>query len=60
MNLIITKLTGVSFGNCQRNIKLLGNHGINTFDLRREPMNPYDPNAVRIEFGKYEMGYLNT
>jgi len=55
---IQTKLVGVSFGNCQRNIKLLGNPGINIFDLKREPNNPHDPNAIWVGFGKFEMGYL--
>jgi hypothetical protein len=58
MNSIITKIAGVSFGSCQRNIKYLGNPGINTFDLKREPMNPHDPNAVWVGFGKYQLGYL--
>ena len=55
---IITKLAGVSFGDCQQNIKLFGNPGINTFNLRREPQNPYDPNAVWVGTGTYPLGYL--
>ena len=58
MNSIITKIAGVTHRNCQRHIKLLGNPGINIFDLKREPENPHDENAVWIGFGKYEMGYL--
>jgi len=58
MKNIETKLAGVSFGDCQRNIKLLGNPGINEFDVNREPENPNDPNAVWIGFGKYKLGYL--
>jgi hypothetical protein len=58
MKSIKTKLKGVSFGDCQRNIKLLGNPGINEFDINREPGNPYDPNAIWIGFGKYKLGYL--
>jgi len=58
MTSIKTKLAGVSFGNCQRNIKLLGNHGINEFDINRESENQHDPNAIWIGFGKYKLGYL--
>jgi len=59
MTSITTKLVGVSFGFCQRNIKLLGNPGINEFDVNREPENPHDPNAIWIGFGKYKLGYLS-
>ena len=58
MNSIITKIAGVTYGNCQRHIKLLGNPGINIFDLKREPENQHDENAVWIGFGKYKIGYL--
>ena len=54
----ITKLAGVTFNNCQKNLKLFGNPSINTFDIRREPENPYDPNAIWIGTGTYHMGYL--
>jgi len=53
-----TKLAGVSFGDCQRNIKLLGNPGINEFDVNREPENEHDSNAIWIGFGKFKLGYL--
>lgn len=52
------KSAGVSFGDCQRNIKLLGNPGINEFDINREPENLNDPNAIWIRVGKYKLGYL--
>jgi hypothetical protein len=55
---ITTKLAGVSFGDCQRNIKFLGNPGINEFDVNWEPENPHDPNAISVEFGEYKLGYL--
>jgi len=55
---IITKLKGVTFGDCQQNIRLFGNPGINTYNLRREPQNPFDPNAVWVGTGTYHMGYL--
>lgn len=54
----ITKLAGVRFGDCQHNIKLFGNPGINTYNMQREPQNPFDPNAVWVGTGTYHMGYL--
>jgi len=54
-----TKLAGVSFGDCQANIKKWGCSDIGTYAVIREPDNPYDPNAVRVSFlGAYDMGYL--
>ncbi len=55
---IITKLAGVTFGECQQNIKLFGNRDINSYCLKREPHNPYDPNAIRVGIGTYTLGYL--
>ncbi|MBU1194088.1 MAG: HIRAN domain-containing protein [Proteobacteria bacterium] len=60
MNPIITKLAGVSFGECQQNIKLFGNRDINSYCLKREPSNPYDSNAVWVGIGTYHLGYLPT
>ena len=58
MNPITTKLAGVSFGECQQNIKLFGNRGINSYCLKREPTNPYDSNAIWVGIGTYHLGYL--
>ena len=56
---IQTKLAGVTFGDCQANIKKWGCADIGTYAVIREPDNPYDPNAVRVSFlGAYDMGYL--
>ena len=60
MEPIFTKLAGVTFGDCQQNIKLFGNRDINSFSLKREPANPYDPNAVWVGIGTYHLGYLPT
>jgi len=60
VNPITTKLAGVTFGECQQNIKLFGNRDINSYCLRREYSNPYDPNAIRVEIGTYFLGYLPT
>ena len=54
-----TKLAGVTFGDCQANIKQWGCPDIGSYAVIREPENPYDPNPVRISFlGTYVMGYL--
>jgi hypothetical protein len=45
-----TKLAGVSFGDCQQNIKKWGYDDIGFFRLEREPENPHDPNAIGIWF----------
>lgn len=55
----ITKLNGVTFGDCQANIRQWGCDDIGTFAVIREPDNPHDPNAVRISlFDLYDVGYL--
>ena len=55
---ITTRLTGVIFGDAQENIKTFGCKDIGTYDLVREPGNPNDPNAIRVEVGGYIMGYI--
>ena len=56
---IQTKLAGVTFDNCQANIRQWGCSDIGTYAVVREPNNPYDSNAVRISlFDIWEMGYL--
>ena len=63
MEPIVTKLAGVTFGDCQQNIKLYGNAiklGIYEYDLIREPENPHDPYAVRVCFVNFCLGYLPT
>ena len=55
----ITKLAGVSFGDCQANIKKWGCPDIGSFAVIHEPKNPHDPNAIRVSlFGQWDMGYL--
>ena len=53
-----TKLAGVSFGNCQKNIDKWGHPDIGYFSLSREPENPHDPNAVGVWFLDDRLGYL--
>ena len=56
----IIRLAGVTRGNedRQKNIKMFGCKDIGTFALAREPNNPYDPNAIRVELGEYLLGYV--
>lgn len=54
-----TKLAGVTFDDCQANIKKWGCPDIGTYALVREPSNQHDPNAVRVSlFGIHDLGYL--
>ncbi len=55
---IITKLTGVTIGDGQKNIQEFFKNKLGTCDLVREPQNLHDPNAIRVETqGKY-LGYI--
>ena len=53
-----TKLAGVTFGGCQKNIIKWGHVDIGYFCLEREPDNSYDPNAVGVWFLNDRLGYL--
>jgi hypothetical protein len=55
---ITIKLTGVSFGETQENIKRFGCRDIGTYALIREPDNPHDPNAIQVAIAYWVMGYL--
>lgn len=58
MESITTKLSGVTFADAQENIKVFGCKDIGSFRLVREPENPHDPNAIRVEVaGKY-LGHI--
>ena len=55
----ITKLSGVSFGDCQNNIKQFGCPDTGYYILIREPNNPYDANAISISLGGvWHLGYI--
>ena len=56
----ITKLAGVSFGNCQANIKKWGCDDIRYFSLQRESNNQHDPNAISVWFQNDQLGYLQA
>lgn len=55
---IITKLTGVTIGEAQKNIKELSKNKMDACDLVREPQNLYDPNAIRVETQGHYLGYI--
>ena len=56
---MVVKLSGVSFGNAQENIKTFGSPDIRWFALVREPDNQHDSNAIRVAlFGEFFMGYI--
>ena len=60
MNLPKTiKLAGVSYGDCQDNIRQFGCPDIGSYALIREPDNPYDPYAIRVSlFDIWFVGYV--
>ena len=53
-----TKLAGVIFDNCQKNIDKWGHPDIGYFSLKRDPDNPHDSNAVGVWFLDDRLGYL--
>ena len=56
---ITVRLRGVSFDNCQENIRKFGSPDIGSYALIREPHNEYDYNAIRVSlFGLFHVGYL--
>jgi single-stranded-DNA-specific exonuclease len=54
----IIKLAGVTIDDAQENIKKFGCRDIGSFALVREPNNPHDPNAIRVEIGGLYLGYV--
>ena len=56
----IIRLVGVTRGDedRQKNVKMFGSKEIGSFALVREPENPYDPNAIRVQVGEYMLGYI--
>ena len=55
---IITRLSGVTYGDAQENIKKFRCKDIGSFALVREPDNPHDPNAIRVELAGLFFGYI--
>jgi len=54
----IVNLAGVTFRDAQENIRRFGCKEIGSFALVREPENPYDPNAIRVEVAGFFLGYI--
>jgi single-stranded-DNA-specific exonuclease len=52
-----TKIAGVSFEGRQDTIA--GLQAGATLELRREPSNPHDANAIAIHYGNLQLGFLN-
>jgi hypothetical protein len=42
------KLTGVTFGQCQDNIRKYGRNETGSYNLVREPENQHDRNAIKV------------
>ena len=55
---IKTKLVGVIYGDAPENINLYGWKDVGSFAMVREPDNPHDPNAIRVELGGKYLGHL--
>ena len=59
MERIITKLAGVTHRDAQENIKaLVGRDHLVPLTLVREPDNPEDPNAIRVDYEENYAGYV--
>ena len=56
MNLQV-RLAGVSFDNRQENIRLYTPE-ITEYEMKREPENPHDFNAIRVCAGVHGFGYI--
>jgi len=52
------RLSGVTFGNCQENIRKWGRKETGSYSLVREPENSYDKNAIKVFYGEDELGYV--
>ena len=53
------KISGVTFGDAQKNIKQFGCRDIGSYALIREPDNAHDPCAIQVSlFGIWFMGYV--
>ena len=57
-----TKLVGVSFDNRQEHIKNISDNRLNKnneLQLKRQPENPYDKNAILVLYEGKDLGFLN-
>jgi len=58
MNGIIIRLSGVTYGDAQENIKRFGCEAIGSFAIVREPENPHDRYAIKVGIGNFHLGYI--
>ena len=54
----VIRLAGVTYGDAQQNIRRFGSRDIGSYRLVREPENPHDPNAIRVELAELFLGYI--
>jgi hypothetical protein len=52
------KLTGVTFGQCQDNIRKFGQKQTGSYNLVREPENQHDRNAIKVIYKENQLGYV--
>ena len=55
---ITTKLSGVTFSDAQANVRTFGCEDIGSYELVREPDNPHDPNAIKVQVAGHFLGYV--
>lgn len=55
---ILTRLSGVTFGQAQQHINNLDKSDFQNISLVREHNNPFDSNAIKVVFGNYHLGYI--
>lgn len=58
MNRIIVKLVGVTFYDAQKTIKGMRQLKSVKLEMIREPENPFDSNAIRVETEGHYLGYI--
>jgi hypothetical protein len=55
----VVELAGASYGGAQENIRQWGCEYIATYELVREPFNPFDSNAIKVAvIGQVFLGYV--
>lgn len=57
-NPIVTKLAGTTFHDHQQNLSMFTEPIFSTYNLYREPENPYDSNAVKVGLSPHFFGYI--
>ena len=55
---MVVSLTGTSFEPAQSNVVKFGCEDIGSYELVREPANPYDRNAISVRIADRHLGYI--